>query len=237
MITIRPYKELGNANYGWLNAHYHFSFARYVDRNYMGFGPLRVINDDIVSAHNGFDTHPHDNMEIITYVRKGAITHKDSLGNEGKTKAGDVQVMSAGTGIFHSEYNHEDEDTLLYQIWITPKERDIQPRWDTKEFPKEPVTDKLTLLATGHKEHADQDALFINQDAAIYAGTIPANQNITHKLDSSAYILVSRGQITINGQKAQQGDGIQITDIENLDITAIEDSELLVIEVNHETEN
>ena len=118
MINLIPYEKLGGANHGWLKAKHHFSFASYQDPRRMSFGPMRVINDDIVAAQKGFDPHPHDNMEIITYVRKGAITHKDNMGNEGRTVAGDVQVMSAGTGVTHSEYNLEDEETSLYQIWM-----------------------------------------------------------------------------------------------------------------------
>ena len=123
MIKVYPYEKLGNHDFGWLNARYHFSFARYYNPERTGFGKLLVINDDIVHAHSGFDTHPHADMEIITYVRAGAITHRDSTGNEGRTAAGDVQVMSAGTGIAHSEHNEEDEDTRLYQIWIAPREK------------------------------------------------------------------------------------------------------------------
>ena len=134
MITIYPYEELGHADHGWLDARHHFSFGRYHNPERMGFGVLRVINDDIIKAGKGFDTHPHKDMEIITYVRKGAITHRDSNGNEGRTEAGDVQVMSAGTGIFHSEYNLEDEDTNIYQIWIEPHKLDVTPDWSAHEF-------------------------------------------------------------------------------------------------------
>ena len=130
MINLIPYEKLGGADHGWLKAKHHFSFASYQDPNRMNFGPMRVINDDIVAAQKGFAPHPHDNMEIITYVRKGAITHKDNMGNEGRTAAGDVQVMSAGTGVTHSEYNLEDEETSLYQIWMFPNKKNVKPRWD-----------------------------------------------------------------------------------------------------------
>jgi redox-sensitive bicupin YhaK (pirin superfamily) len=143
MIKIYPYDSLGHADHGWLNARHHFSFASYQNPDRMKFGLLRVINDDIIAANSGFATHPHQNMEIITYVRSGAITHKDSKGNEGRTGAGDIQVMSAGSGIEHSEYNLENEETNLYQIWIIPNKLGVKPRWDAKEFPKDPVKNSL----------------------------------------------------------------------------------------------
>ena len=170
MITVYPYENLGHANHGWLDARHHFSFAEYRNPARSRFGTLRVINDDVIKAGAGFDTHPHRDMEIITYVRMGAISHRDSNGNEGRTAAGDVQVMSAGTGVFHSEFNLEDTDTNLYQIWIEPNILGVKPRWDSHEFPKQPVTEALTLLVSG-----DGTApLFINQDAYIYAGKISA---------------------------------------------------------------
>lgn len=129
MIKVIEYNNLGGADHGWLKAKHHFSFASYQDPNRVKFGPMRVVNDDIVAPKKGFDPHPHNNMEIITYVRKGAITHKDDMGNEGRTVAGDVQVMSAGTGVVHSEYNLEDEDTTLYQIWMFPNKKNVKPRW------------------------------------------------------------------------------------------------------------
>src|ERR1700742_2117012 len=135
-VTVIPYEKLGHADHGWLDARHHFSFAHYWNPDRVHFGALRVINDDKVAPGRGFGTHPHDNMEIITYVRQGAITHKDSMGNTGRTGAGDVQVMSAGTGVFHSEHNLESEDTKLYQIWITPNKRGVKPRWEAREFPK-----------------------------------------------------------------------------------------------------
>jgi len=228
MITLYPYEELGNADHGWLNAHYHFSFSDYQNDNRRGFGVLKVINDDIIKAGTGFDTHPHRDMEIITYVRQGAITHKDSKGNEGKTKAGDVQVMSAGTGIFHSEYNLEDTDTNLYQIWIEPKELGVEPSWSAKEFPKEPVSDKLKLLVSGNK---NDDALFINQDAKIYAGTLTKDTIINHNLEQQAYLLVSQGTIEIDNQKLAKGDGAEITELNTVSIKALDNAEILLIEI------
>lgn len=226
MITIYKYDDLGHVNHGWLNARHHFSFGSYFNKKRLNFGKLKVINDDIIQAGSGFATHPHNNMEIITYVRSGAISHKDSKGNEGKTKAGDVQVMSAGTGILHSEHNHEKEDTNLYQIWIEPNQRNVEPRWDAKEFPKESVKDGLNLLVSG-----DNDApLFIYQDARIYAGRLDANTSIEHSIKHQAYILVSYGDVMINDQRLEKGDGAEITDLSTITITAQSDCELLLID-------
>jgi len=231
MIKIYPRDTLGSADYGWLKARYHFSFARYINRDRIGFGTLKVINDDIVKAGHGFDTHPHDNMEIITFVRKGAITHKDSQGNKGRTAAGDVQVMSAGSGIAHSEHNAEDEDTVLYQIWITPKEKDIPPRWDMAEFPKTPVKDELHLLVSGRAEDKDKGALYIHQDAAIYGGRIQGGNTIAQTIKHQAYLLVAEGAATIEGQNISAGDGAEITGMDNISINATEDAQILLIDV------
>ena len=226
MIKIYPYEKLGHANHGWLDARHHFSFASYYDANRISFGALRVINDDIIKAGGGFDTHPHKDMEIITYVRKGAITHKDSKGNEGKTVAGDVQVMSAGTGIFHSEYNLESEDTNLYQIWIEPKELGVEPNWKSHNFPKEPDNENLKLLVSGD----GKAPLKINQDAYIYAGTLSNGARISHKIIHQAYVLVSSGKININDIELKKGDGAEITELNSIEIVASEDSEVLIID-------
>lgn len=231
MITIYPYETLGHANHGWLDARHHFSFARYWNPKRTEFGALRVINDDRIAAGKGFGAHPHDNMEIITYVKKGAISHKDSMGNEGRTKAGDVQVMSAGTGVFHSEYNTEPEDTTLYQIWIEPNEQGVAPRWKTKEFPKTPVSDQLPVLASGMAQHAGKDALFIHQDAAIYGSVLKKGTALTQPVKHQAYILASSGNIVINGKMMKQGDGAEVIDEPILSINADSDAEILVIDV------
>lgn len=227
MIKIYKYEDLGHNNHGWLDARHHFNFSSYYDPNRVGFGKLKVINDDIIKAGSGFDTHPHRDMEIITYVRSGAITHRDSQGNEGKTKAGDVQVMSAGTGVFHSEFNLESEDTNLYQIWIEPNKLGVKPDWDSHEFPQKNTSDKLKLLVSG-----DGNApLFINQDAFIYAGILNKNQNISHKIKHQAYLLVSKGKIEIDNQIIKKGDGAEIIDMSLIDIKSIDDSEILLIDV------
>jgi hypothetical protein len=214
-----------------LNARHHFSFARYYNPDRVGFGTLLVINDDIVAAGRGFAKHPHDNMEIITYVRQGAITHEDSMGNKGRTGAGDVQVMSAGTGVFHSEVNAEHEDTRLYQIWITPNVRDVAPRWEAKQFPKAPATNSLPVLVSGQPEHTGSDALMIYQDAAIYGGTLTKGATLTQNIKHQAYILASVGQFTINDVLLNQGDGAEIKGDKTLVITALTDAEVLVIDV------
>jgi redox-sensitive bicupin YhaK (pirin superfamily) len=232
MIRVYPYETLGHADHGWLDARHHFSFARYWNPERTGFGTLRVVNDDRVSAGRGFGAHPHQNMEIITYVREGAISHKDSLGNEGRTEAGDVQVMSAGTGVFHSEYNLETEDTRLYQIWIEPSRENVQPRWEARQFPKAPVTEgPLPVLVSGRKEDETKHALFIYQDAAIYGGRLKAGTRILHPVKHQAYLLASTGEFTVNGVTMKQGDGAEVTDAQSLEITALTDAEVLVIDV------
>jgi redox-sensitive bicupin YhaK (pirin superfamily) len=231
MITVYPYKKLGGMNWSWLKAKYHFSFYKYYDPKRLGFGKLKVINDDIVKAGAGFETHPHRDMEIITYVRKGAITHKDSEGNKGRTVAGDVQVMSAGTGIFHSEYNLESEDTVLYQIWIEPHTKHVDPSWTKSKFPKAYCKESLPLLVSGRPQDKDSSALFIHQRATIYGGNIAKGTTIEHIIDNQAYILVSKGEVKIDGKPMHVGDGAEVTDCRSITITAQKNSEILVIDV------
>jgi redox-sensitive bicupin YhaK (pirin superfamily) len=230
-ITIKPYESLGNYDFGWLNARYHFSFGHYYDPKRMGFGALRVVNDDIVAPNTGFDTHPHKDMEIITFVRSGAITHRDSTGNEGRTEAGDVQVMSAGTGIEHSEKNAEDVATTLFQIWIMPREKGVAPRWDARQFPKKPVNDALPLLVSGRESDKDKGALFIHADASVYGGRLEKGTTITQNLDALGYMLISEGSVEIDGQFAERGDAAQIEGAKTVTIKALEDSELVLIDV------
>ena len=227
MINHHRFENLGGANHGWLNAKHHFSFANYYDPQKLCHGELMVINDDIITPNTGFDTHPHQNMEIITYVRKGAITHKDNKGNQGRTTAGNVQVMSAGTGIYHSEFNLENEETNIYQIWIKPKIVGIEPEWNMAEFPKEPVEDSLQLLVSGDKTAP----LNINQDARIYAGRLNKGIKVKHNVIGKAYVLISEGNIDVNGNKTEKGDGLSISDETSLEFEALNDAELLIIEV------
>lgn len=231
MITLYPYASLGHADHGWLDARHHFSFADYHNRERMGFGVLRVVNDDTIAPETGFGEHPHDNMEIITYVREGAITHKDSLGNTGRTAAGDVQVMSAGSGVRHSEYNIESGPTRLFQIWIQPNTRNVKPRWDTREFPKEPVAGALPLLVSGRAEDEGKGALFIHQEAAIYGGKMDAGSEIKQPIRHKAYILASAGKFRVNDTVMNQGDGAEVGNEQLLTIKADTDAEVLIIDL------
>ena len=232
MKTHHTFDSLGGANHGWLNAKHHFSFANYFDPKKMSFGELLVINDDIIAPNTGFGTHPHDNMEIITFVRRGAITHEDSHGNKGKTTAGNVQVMSAGTGILHSEHNNENEETNIYQIWIKPKSRGITPKWGSAEFPTELTNDKLKLLVSG----SNDAPLQIHQDARIYTGRFNKKTTIDHLIKGQAYLLVSNGNITIDNINASKGDGIAIKEENNISLQCQPDTEIILIEVPGLTE-
>lgn len=231
MIEIRPFAQLGAANHGWLNARHHFSFAEYHDPARMNWGSLRVWNDDEIAAHSGFAPHPHRDMEIITFIRKGAITHQDSLGNEGRTEAGDVQVMSAGTGIRHSEFNREDVATELFQIWIQPNQSGLPPSWGSKPFPKGERAGAFVTLASGYAE--DGDALPIRADARLAAATLSKGQSVEYPLGAArkAYLVGASGRFEVNGIAAQARDGVAIKDEEVLRITALEDSELVLVDM------
>lgn len=227
MIVVVPYDTLGRANYGWLDARYHFSFSDYYDPNRMGFGVLRVVNDDVIQGGSGFGMHPHRNMEIITYVRRGAITHRDSNGNHGKTSKGNVQVMSAGKGIYHSEHNEEQEDTVSYQIWIEPNQLGVTPQWKTHEFSRDYCENKLTLLVSGD----GKAPLVIHQDAQLYVGVLKKGTEIKHPIKHQVYLLVSEGEITVDGVPLKKGDGAAITEQSSLVVTAVSDSEILALDV------
>lgn len=231
MIELRPYNELGGARHGWLDTRHHFSFAGYHDPNRMHWGNLRVWNDDIIAPHSGFPLHPHRDMEIITYVRKGAITHQDSLGNRGRTEAGDVQVMSAGTGISHSELNEEDEATEIFQIWILPNETGLPPTWGTKPFPKGERSGSFVTLASGMP--GDDEALPIRTDARMAAATLEAGQTAEYRIADGrkAYLVPASGSIEVNGVVAAAGDGIAIRDERLLQVSALEDSEIVLVDV------
>lgn len=229
MLDIQRYDQLGQMEIDWLHAHYHFSFANYHNPARMGLRTLRVINDDIVRAGGGFAPHGHRDMEIITYVREGAITHEDSLGNRGKTAAGDIQVMSAGSGIRHSEWNEEAIDTRLYQIWIEPRTKNATPRWEARQFPK--AHGALHLLASGRAEDARSGALWIDQDAAIWGGTLAAGQGWQQALSGAAYLLIARGEVALAGETLQAGDGVVITELPQLALTARTDAELVLIDL------
>ena len=231
MIELRPYNELGGAQHGWLDTRHHFSFANYYDPKRMRWGHLRVWNDDIIAPHTGFPAHPHRDMEIITYVRSGAITHQDSLGNRGRTEAGDVQVMSAGSGIIHSEMNEENEATQLFQIWIMPDEKGLPPSWGTKPFPKEQRSGSFITLASGLP--GDTDALPIRANARLVAATLKAGQSTEYHIapGRKVYLVPASGEIEINGVIAAAGDGVAISDESLLKVSAQQDSEIVLVDV------
>jgi redox-sensitive bicupin YhaK (pirin superfamily) len=230
MIQVRPFAGLGSFRNEWLNAHHHFSFGHYHNPERMGFGRLRVWNDDEIGAGTGFDPHPHQEMEIVTYIREGAITHRDNLGNEGRTEAGDVQVMHAGTGIVHAEYNREDTATRLFQIWILPDRRGVAPGWGTRQFPR---TGGLTVLASGRAEDADSGALQLNADAALLAGTLSAGETakLTLAPGRGIYLVPASGSVTVNGVAVNARDGAAITGETDLTIAATTASELVLVDV------
>jgi len=230
MIELRPFESLGGENHGWLDAKHHFSFANYHDASRVNWGNLRVWNDDTIAPGTGFPPHPHRDMEIITYVRKGAITHKDSLGNTGRTEAGDVQVMSAGTGVRHSEYNLEDEVTQIFQIWIIPTRDGEQPSWGAKPFPKDDRAGQFVVLASGYQN--DNDALPIRTDAKVVGATIRAGETIDYPLgkDRKAYLVPATGAVEIDGVRVNARDGAAIKDLETLRVTALEDSEIVLVD-------
>ena len=230
MIDIRPFAGLAHTDHGWLDTRFHFSFADYHDPERMGWGKIRVWNDDKIASKSGFPPHPHRDMEIITFVRTGAITHKDSMGNTGRTGAGDVQVMSAGTGVTHAEYNLEDEDTSLFQIWIMPDRAGEAPNWGMRQFPRGERAGKWEVLASGEPD-AD-GALPIRSDAKILAATLPADETVTYAASPwrHQYLVATGGRIRINGEEAYPRDGIAITGEEAITVEAIEDCELVMVD-------
>ena len=230
MIELKPFAKLGGADHGWLKAKHHFSFASYYDPRNVGHGALRVWNDDEIAPNTGFPAHPHRDMEIITYVREGAITHQDSLGNKGRTEAGDVQVMSAGTGIRHSEYNLEPTKTKIFQIWIQPTTKGGQPTWGSKPFPKENRSGKLVTIASGFA--GDKDALPIRAEARVLATTLKAGESAQYTADKlrNLYLVPATGSVEVNGVRVNSRDGAAIRDESKLTIRAIEDSELVLVD-------
>ncbi|WP_182356105.1 pirin family protein [Komagataeibacter europaeus] len=230
MIEVRPFGQLGHADHGWLDARHHFSFAHYHDPDRMNWGALRVWNDDMIAPGTGFGTHPHRDMEIITYIREGAITHTDSLGNTGRTDAGDVQVMSAGTGIRHAEHNREDVATRLFQIWIMPDRAGHAPSWGTRSFPRGDRAGRFVVLASGHA--GDDDALPINANARVLGATLKKGQVVDYPLgaDRLGYLVPARGSVEIEGTTAHERDGAAISATETLRVRALEDSEIVLVD-------
>ncbi len=230
MIERRPFDRLGHADHGWLNARHHFSFARYHDPERLGHGLLRVWNDDEIAPNSGFPPHPHADMEIITYVREGAITHEDSLGNTGRTAAGDVQVMSAGSGLRHAEYNRESVPAKIFQIWIEPTVRGGEPSWGAKPFPKSDRSGRLVTLASGVP--GDADALPIRSDARVLGASLKAGDTVEYRLGESrhAYLVPARGAVEINGVRLEARDGAAIENEAVLKITASEEAEIVLVD-------
>ena len=228
MNQIRKFDSLGHADHGWLDARHHFSFANYHDPRRMGWGAIRVWNDDRIAAKSGFPPHPHRDMEIVTYVRTGAITHQDSMGNRGRTGAGDVQVMSAGSGVTHAEYNLEDEQTTLFQIWIETDKPNAEPAWGAMPFPKESRHGSFQLLASGDP---DDGALTINANAKVLGATVNAGESIEVEANPTRHLyLVPSGRVRVNGVEAEPRDGVAITGEDKVRIEAVDDSELVLVD-------
>jgi len=231
-IDRRPFASLGHANHGWLDARHHFSFASYHDPARMEWGAIRVWNDDTIAPNSGFPPHPHRDMEIITYVRSGAITHQDSLGNQGRTGAGDVQVMSAGSGVRHAEFNLESEPTTIFQIWIQPTRTGGSPTWGAKPFPKGERSGRLVTLASGFAD--DADALPIRADARVLAATLKAGERVTHQVGEGrhAYLVPATGALLLNGERIDARDGAAISGGQSVEIQALEDAEIVLVDAN-----
>jgi len=230
MIDVRPFKSLGGANHGWLDAKHHFSFADYHDQSRMGWGSIRVWNDDTIAPNTGFPPHPHADMEIVTYVREGAITHQDSLGNKGRTIAGDVQVMSAGTGIRHSEYNLEPSTTRIFQIWIQPSQRGKPPAWGAKPFPAGDRSGRFVTLASGFAE--DEGALPLRTEARVLGASLKKGESTEYTLGEGrhVYLVPSKGAVDLNGVQLQTRDGAAVKDEETIKVTALVDSEIVMVD-------
>ncbi len=230
MIDVRPYRSLGGGRHDWLDTRHHFSFADYHDPSRMGWGSLKVWNDDEIAPGTGFAPHPHANMEIITYVREGAISHEDSLGNRGRTEAGDVQVMSAGSGIRHAEYNFGPGPTAIFQIWILPTNRGGAPAWGQKPFPKSDRAGRFVTLASGFP--ANDGALPIRADAHVLGATLKAGQSAEYALGPGrhAYLVPAAGLVEVNGIRLATRDGAAIEDEPTLTLTAIEDAEIVLVD-------
>ncbi|MFZ7096615.1 pirin family protein [Luteimonas dalianensis] len=231
MIEHRPFETLGGANHGWLDAKHHFSFAGYHDPARIHWGALRVWNDDTIQPGTGFPAHPHEDMEIITYVREGAITHQDSLGNKGRTEAGDVQVMSAGSGVRHSEYNLEPGVTRIFQIWIFPNEKGGAPSWGAKPFPRGERSGRFVTLASGMA--GDEDALAIRTDARVLGATLKAGESTEYRFADSGrfgYLVPASGKVEIEDVVLNARDGAAISQVESIRVTALEDAELVLVD-------
>ena len=230
MINIIPSEKRYHADFGWLATNWHFSFGDYFDPKNLNWSRLRVFNDDVVQGGGGFDLHPHKNMEIVTYVLEGALAHQDSVGNHGVIHPGEVQVMSAGKGIFHAEHNaSKDQPLRLLQLWIEPKHTGNTPRWEQKQFTKEQRAGKLLPVVSGGNIPG---TLAIDQDAAIYVSSLKAGESIRHDVAGThAYLFVTSGELTVNGQTLHNGDQGRIADEKSLEIKANRDVELILLDL------
>jgi len=230
MIERRSFDSLGHADHGWLKARHHFAFADYHDPSRVHWGGLRVWNDDEIAPDSGFPPHPHSDMEIVTYVREGAITHQDSLGNRGRTEAGDVQVMSAGTGIRHAEFNLEPVATRIFQIWIMPTRHGEPPAWGARPFPKSDRSGRFVALASGFAD--DGEALPIRADARVLGATLKAGERADYALGEGrkAYLVPAKGAVEVNGVRIEARDGAAIQDEDILSVTALDDAELVLVD-------
>lgn len=230
-MKIRKANERGHAEHGWLDSYHTFSFADYYDPQWMGFRSLRVINDDIVMPGQGFGTHPHRDMEIITYVLSGALEHKDSMGNGSVIRAGDVQYMSAGTGVKHSEFNpSKDEAVHLLQIWIQPDAIGVKPRYAEKSF-KEIPAGELHLVTS---KSGRDGSIAINQDADLWLAKLEARQTVTHKLANrrNVWLHVAEGEVSLNGNKLVGGDAAAVSEESALELSAIKAAQVLLFDLN-----
>jgi len=231
MITIRRSDQRGHFDHGWLNTYHTFSFDQYYDPRYMGFRNLRVINEDSVAAGRGFPKHGHRDMEIITYILEGALKHEDSMGNGSVIRPGDVQRMSAGTGVRHSEQNASDRERVhLLQIWILPHTVGLEPSYEQKAFTEDERRGRLRLIAS---EDGREGTVQVHQDVSLFASVLAAGEQVEHAMDQQRYawIQVARGAINVNGERADQGDGVIVVGESNLRISAAEDAELLLFDL------
>lgn len=233
MMTIRPAAERGHVEHGWLDTYHTFSFADYWDPQHMSFGPLRVINEDRVAANMGFPTHPHRDMEIITYVLEGALSHRDSMGNGSTMRPGEVQRMSAGTGVRHSEFNPSPSDPLhLLQIWIMPDRAGHEPSYEQKNFATEEKLNRLRLVAS---PDGQDGSVSIHQDARVYASVLEKGKKVSHttSVDRKVWIQVARGSVLLNGRELKQGDGAAVEKEKSIEVTGAseERAEILLFDM------
>jgi len=231
MITIHRSNDRGHADHGWLDSRFTFSFAEYFDPEHVQFRTLRVMNDDHIAGGGGFPTHPHRDMEIVTYVLDGALAHKDSMGNGSVIRPGDVQYMSAGTGVAHSEFNASDKEPVhMYQIWMFPDKRNYQPTYDQKHFSVDDKRGKLRLVVS---PDGREGSVKIRQDNELYATVLGEGQSVKHALkpDRHAYVQVARGSVTLNGKPLETGDGARVSEEQALELTGVKDAEVLLFDL------